>query len=95
MKKLDTEVEQYNYRSFPNEFIWELNDDTPEGHLPLTNALRGIQLLSNILSHPAFEVDGEVEEDEVEGNENGGLKGLRDSSKPPLSNRVFKTDYSF
>lgn len=95
MKKLDTEVEQYNYRSFPNEFIWELNDDTPEGHLPLTNALRGIQLLNNILSHPAFEVDGEVEEDEVEGNENGGLKGLRDSSKPPLSNRVFKTDYSF
>lgn len=81
MKKLDTEVEQYNYRSFPNEFIWELNDDTPEGHLPLTNALRGIQLLNNILSHPAFEVDGEVEEDEVEGNENGGLKGLRDSSK--------------
>lgn len=95
MKKLDTEVEQYNYRSFPNEFIWELNDDTPEGHLPLTNALRGIQLLSNILSHPAFEVDGEVEEDKVEGNENGGFKGLRDSSKPPLSNRVFKTDYSF
>jgi len=52
-------------------------------------------LLKNILSHPAFEVDGEVEEDKVEGNENGGLKGLRDSSKPPLSNRVFKTDYSF
>ncbi|KAG4386790.1 hypothetical protein GLYMA_11G127800v4 [Glycine max] len=36
MKKLDTEMEQYNYRSFPTEFIWELNDDTPEGHLPLT-----------------------------------------------------------
>ncbi|KAF9679154.1 hypothetical protein SADUNF_Sadunf07G0110400 [Salix dunnii] len=95
MKKLDTEVEQYNYRSFPSEFIWELDDDTPEGHLPLTNALRGIQLLSSILSHPAFEVDEEAEEDEVEGNEKGGLKGLRDSSKPPLSNRVFKTDYSF
>ncbi|KAI9195517.1 hypothetical protein LWI28_015690 [Acer negundo] len=41
MKKLDTEMEQYNYRSFPTEFIWELNKDTPEGHLPLTNALRG------------------------------------------------------
>ncbi|PWA62898.1 GUN4-like protein [Artemisia annua] len=46
MKKLDTEVVQYNYRAFPDEFIWELNDDTPEGHLPLTNALRGTQLLN-------------------------------------------------
>ncbi|KAJ6366508.1 hypothetical protein OIU77_002991 [Salix suchowensis] len=96
MKKLDTEVEQHNYRSFPSEFIWELDDDTPEGHLPLTNALRGTQLLSTILSHPAFEVEEEAEEDEVGGDEKGGLKGLRDSSNPsPLSNRVFKTDYSF
>ncbi|KAF3455671.1 hypothetical protein FNV43_RR00311 [Rhamnella rubrinervis] len=54
MKKLDTEIEQFNYRSFPSEFMWELNDDTPEGHLPLTNALRGTQLLNNILNHPAF-----------------------------------------
>ncbi|KAG6741356.1 hypothetical protein POTOM_054590 [Populus tomentosa] len=96
MKKLDTEVEQYNYRAFPNEFIWDLNDGTPEGHLPLTNALRGTQLLKNILNHPAFEVDiEEGEGDKVEGNENGGLKGLRDSSKLPLSKRVLKTDYSF
>uniref|UniRef100_A0A6N2MPS3 GUN4-like domain-containing protein n=1 Tax=Salix viminalis TaxID=40686 RepID=A0A6N2MPS3_SALVM len=96
MKKLDTEVEQHNYRSFPGEFIWELDDDTPEGHLPLTNALRGIQLLSTILSHPAFEVEEQAEEDEVGGDEKGGLKGLRDSSNPsPSSNRVFKTDYSF
>ncbi|CAK7322610.1 unnamed protein product [Dovyalis caffra] len=95
MKKLDTEVEQYNYRSFPDEFIWELSDDTPEGHLPLTNALRGTQLLTKILNHPAFEVDEEVEEDKIEGNENGGLNGLADSSKPPINKRVLSSDYSF
>ncbi|XP_004507334.1 tetrapyrrole-binding protein, chloroplastic [Cicer arietinum] len=92
MKKLDTEMEQHNYRSFPTEFIWELNDDTPEGHLPLTNALRGTQLLNNIFTHPAFD---EVQEGEVSiGEENGALKGLKDSSKP-LVQKIFKTDYSF
>ncbi|KAL6965876.1 Tetrapyrrole-binding protein, chloroplastic [Sarracenia purpurea var. burkii] len=103
MKKLDTEVEQYNYRSFPGEFMWEMSDQTPEGHLPLTNALRGTQLLSSILSHPAFEEeddkgDGEEEKDEIveeRESENGGLvNGLRGGSKP-LNNEVFKTDYSF
>ncbi|KAJ7980700.1 tetrapyrrole-binding protein, chloroplastic [Quillaja saponaria] len=94
MKKLDTEVVQYNYRAFPNEFIWELKDDTPEGHLPLTNALRGTQLLNCVLNHPAF--DQVVQEEEGEELDNGVLKGLRDgSSSKPLSNRVFKTDYSF
>ncbi|XP_044498479.1 tetrapyrrole-binding protein, chloroplastic [Mangifera indica] len=63
MKKLDTEVEQYNYRAFPNEFMWELTKETPEGHLPLTNALRGTQLLRSILSHPAFEGDEEEGEE--------------------------------
>ncbi|MFQ6645564.1 hypothetical protein Gotur_019522 [Gossypium turneri] len=69
MKKLDTEIEQYNYRAFPDEFIWELNDETPEGHLPLTNALRGTQLFNSILSHPAFE----GQEEEAETGENGGV----------------------
>ncbi|XWS35275.1 hypothetical protein CRYUN_Cryun21dG0112100 [Craigia yunnanensis] len=93
MKKLDTEIEQYNYRAFPNEFVWDLNDETPEGHLPLTNALRGTQLLNNILSHPAFE-DQEEQEAEAE-EENGAAEGnLRDAPKP-LSNRFFKPDYSF
>ncbi|XVF65552.1 hypothetical protein PTKIN_Ptkin09bG0258200 [Pterospermum kingtungense] len=92
MKKLDsTEVEQYNYRAFPDEFVWELNDETPEGHLPLTNALRGTQLLNSILSHPAFEGQ---EEEEAEAEE-GDVKGdLRDGPKP-LSNRFSKPDYSF
>ncbi|XP_022878894.1 tetrapyrrole-binding protein, chloroplastic isoform X3 [Olea europaea var. sylvestris] len=97
MKKLESsEVEQYNYRSFPTEFIWEMDENTPEGHLPLTNALRGTQLLNSILTHPAFNGNEEEkgEEDEKEkgvsegkGKENEGLKGLR--------NRVLKTDYSF
>lgn len=98
MKKLDTEVEQYNYRAFPNEFVWELNEETPEGHLPLTNALRGIQLLNRVLSHPAFQAveEEEEEEEEVVGRIENGVKGLIDGSgKKPLSNRVFKSDYSF
>lgn len=100
MKKLDTEVEQYNYRSFPSEFMWEMNDETPEGHLPLTNALRGTQLLNSILTHPAFEGDKEEEEEEEEKpliqEKEAEIGGLRSSSaKPPLSKRVFKPDYSF
>ncbi|GKV18669.1 hypothetical protein SLEP1_g29015 [Rubroshorea leprosula] len=91
MKKLDTEVEQYNYRSFPNEFMWELTEDTPEGHLPLTNALRGTQLLNSILSHPAFD---EVEEEEGGGGEEGKGEELRDGERP-LSNKLLKPDYSF
>ncbi|KAH7835070.1 hypothetical protein Vadar_022595 [Vaccinium darrowii] len=98
MKKLDTEMEQYNYRAFPNEFIWELNEETPEGHLPLTNALRGTQLLNSILSHPAFD-EGEEEEEEEEifdgkgsGNRGGLLNGLKPLSK---GTTVFKPDYSF
>lgn len=98
MKKLDTEMEQYNYRSFPTEFIWELNDDTPEGHLPLTNALRGTQLLNNVLKHPAFDVVDDKEEKEKDGEnkENGGAisaTGLKDNGSS--SKRIFKTDYSF
>ncbi|XVF29347.1 hypothetical protein REPUB_Repub15cG0112900 [Reevesia pubescens] len=90
MKKLETEIEQYNYRAFPNEFVWELNDETPEGHLPLTNALRGTQLLNCILSHPAFE--GQEQEQEAEAE---AVKGnLRDGPKP-LSNGILKPDYSF
>ncbi|KAG8089648.1 hypothetical protein GUJ93_ZPchr0011g28693 [Zizania palustris] len=95
MKKLDTEVEQFNYRAFPDEFMWELNDDTPEGHLPLTNALRGTQLLGNILTHPAFE---ESQEEAMEDNETPATTGQsKDDSKgrgrPKLTD--FKPDYSF
>ncbi|XP_042016370.1 tetrapyrrole-binding protein, chloroplastic-like, partial [Salvia splendens] len=61
MKKLESsEVEQYNYRSFPAEFMWEMEEGPPEGHLLLTNALRGTQLLSCILGHPAFDEEDDV-----------------------------------
>lgn len=101
MKKLDTEMEQFNYRSFPTEFIWELNDDTPEGHLPLTNALRGTRLLGNIFTHPAFDVVEEQEGGDAVGDNkgNGALTELKDNSssstKKPLVQKAFKPDYSF
>ncbi|XP_026420614.1 tetrapyrrole-binding protein, chloroplastic-like [Papaver somniferum] len=90
MKKLDTEIEQYNYRSFPTEFIWELNDDTPAGHLPLTNALRGTQLLKYIFNHPAFETaDGEMSDGEEQSGESDRI------ISKPFSKKLFSTDYSF
>eukprot|EP00249_Psilotum_nudum_P009067 c21687_g1_i1 orf=128-946(+) len=55
MKALESDPRQCTYRSFPSEFMWELGSSTPEGHLPLTNALRGTQLLNSILTHPAFD----------------------------------------
>lgn len=98
MKKLDTEVEQFNYRAFPDEFIWELNDDTPEGHLPLTNALRGTQLLGNILTHPAFEESQEEEATEEENDTATTTGQSKDDNKGrdrPKLMRDFKPDYSF
>ncbi|KAL6662148.1 hypothetical protein ACP70R_000007 [Stipagrostis hirtigluma subsp. patula] len=97
MKKLDTEIEQYNYRAFPDEFIWEMNDDTPEGHLPLTNALRGTQLLGNIFSHPAFE-DSQEEETTEETDAAATTGQNKDDNKGrerPKFMRDFKPDYSF
>ncbi|KAK4375702.1 hypothetical protein RND71_006379 [Anisodus tanguticus] len=100
MKKLEiTEVDQYNYRAFPNEFIWEMNDETPEGHLPLTNALRGTQLLSSIFTHPAFVEEGEEDEEKEESSSNSGedkgsvkKKGLFGDLRSKLFS---KPDYSF
>ncbi|CAI0432191.1 unnamed protein product [Linum tenue] len=95
MKKLpDSEVEQYNYRAFPAEFIWELNEDTPEGHLPLTNALRGTQLLNSVLNHPAFEGDADESDDDDDLVEQG-RKRIGGGGDEESGNKVFKTDYSF
>lgn len=97
MKKLDTEIEQYNYRAFPDEFVWEMKDDTPEGHLPLTNALRGTQLLGNILMHPAFE-DGQEEEateESVAVTSSGHSKDDSKGRERPKFMKDFKPDYSF
>jgi len=57
-KKIDwVQGEMNYYRKWPAEFIYNA-EDAPKGHLPLTNALRGTQLLEAILEHPAFEKGG-------------------------------------
>ncbi|ATS18046.1 GUN4 domain-containing protein [Synechococcus sp. PCC 6717] len=38
---------------YPSEFIWDLS--APRGHLPLTNQLRGVQLINALLNHPAWQ----------------------------------------
>ncbi|HEY9761527.1 MAG TPA: GUN4 N-terminal ARM-like repeat domain-containing protein [Trichocoleus sp.] len=37
---------------YPNEFIWDLS--APDGHLPLSNQLRGVRVMSSLLGHPAW-----------------------------------------
>ncbi|VFQ72450.1 unnamed protein product [Cuscuta campestris] len=87
MKKLETEVVQYNYRSFPDEFSWELGDDVPEGHLPLTNALRGTRLLNYILIHPAFawEEEGGGGGEDIGEEKGAGLQRISTVTKPDYS----------
>ncbi|KAJ9524966.1 hypothetical protein QJQ45_005861 [Haematococcus lacustris] len=41
------------YRKWPGEFDYSLK--AAKGHLPLTNALRGTQLFSEIMAHPAWD----------------------------------------
>jgi hypothetical protein len=98
MKKLDTEIEQYNYRAFPDEFKWELDASTPEGHLPLTNALRGTQLLQCILTHPAFEESLKEDEDDQSESKEEEKKEEEISKEGKERFRLlksFKPDYSF
>lgn len=45
------------YRKWPAEFTY--TEEGPKGHLPLTNALRGTQLIEAIFEHPAFARKGE------------------------------------
>ncbi|KAL9144415.1 hypothetical protein ABFS82_14G294700 [Erythranthe guttata] len=90
MKLLESsEVVQYNYRAFPGEFMWEMEEGTPEGHLPLTNALRGTQLLTKILEHPAFGEDGDGEDEDDDVERESSINGIK-----PLS-KNFKTTYTF
>ncbi len=37
---------------WPGEFTWDLT--APRGHLPLSNQLRGIQVINALLNHPAW-----------------------------------------
>jgi hypothetical protein len=40
---------------YPNEFTWNLT--APKGHLPLSNQLRGVRVISSLLSHPAWTIN--------------------------------------
>jgi hypothetical protein len=40
---------------YPGEFIWDLS--APDGHLPLSNQLRGVRVMASLLSHPAWAGD--------------------------------------
>jgi GUN4-like/ARM-like repeat domain, GUN4-N terminal len=41
-----------NWTRYPNEFTWDLS--APRGHLPLSNQLRGVRVMSSLLNHPAW-----------------------------------------
>ena len=41
-----------NWTRYPNGFTWNLT--APKGHLPLSNQLRGVRVISSLLSHPAW-----------------------------------------
>ena len=38
---------------YPHDFIWDAT--APNGHLPLFNQIRGVQVLAKLLTHPAWE----------------------------------------
>jgi GUN4-like/ARM-like repeat domain, GUN4-N terminal len=42
-----------NWTRYPGSFTWDLT--APRGHLPLSNQLRGVRVISSLLSHPAWE----------------------------------------
>ncbi|NJK40968.1 MAG: GUN4 domain-containing protein [Acaryochloridaceae cyanobacterium SU_2_1] len=41
-----------NWTRYPDQFTWNLS--APKGHLPLSNQLRGVQVINALLSHPAW-----------------------------------------
>lgn len=41
-----------NWTRYPYEFTWDLT--APRGHLPLSNQLRGVRVISSLLTHPAW-----------------------------------------
>ena len=41
-----------NWTRYPKEFTWDLS--APKGHLPLSNQLRGVRVISSIFSHPVW-----------------------------------------
>lgn len=41
-----------NWTRYPQEFTWDLT--APRGHLPLSNQLRGVQVIAALMAHPAW-----------------------------------------
>ncbi|CAD7702402.1 unnamed protein product [Ostreobium quekettii] len=60
-----TTGENNNYRQWPGGFDYSL--EAPKGHMPLTNCLRGTQLLQALMEHPAFEGIGSASEADLQG----------------------------
>lgn len=52
----DGEVERKKRWFGASEFIYDVKK-APEGHLPLTSALRGTSLIKNLLAHPVWDND--------------------------------------
>ncbi|NDJ20897.1 hypothetical protein GS682_04400 [Nostoc sp. B(2019)] len=46
-----------SWTRYPHEFTWDLS--APKGHLPLSNQLRGVRVMSSLLSHPAWSTNPE------------------------------------
>ncbi|NJL90924.1 MAG: hypothetical protein HC916_14865 [Coleofasciculaceae cyanobacterium SM2_1_6] len=42
-----------NWTRYPQQFTWNLS--APKGHLPLSNQLRGVQVIKAIFAHPAWQ----------------------------------------
>jgi hypothetical protein len=90
MKPLGDEYkdsQQFTYRSFPSEFMWDMEASTPVGHLPLTNALRGSQLLRALLLHPAFDF---ADDELIAPSSSSAPPPPSDNQKKPLT-----VNYSF
>jgi GUN4-like/ARM-like repeat domain, GUN4-N terminal len=41
-----------NWTRYPKEFTWDLS--APQGHLPLSNQLRGVRVIASLFSHPVW-----------------------------------------
>ncbi|MDX2272145.1 MAG: GUN4 domain-containing protein [Cyanobacteriota bacterium] len=41
-----------HWTRYPQEFTWD--PSAPKGHLPLSNQLRGVQVMAALLNHPAW-----------------------------------------
>lgn len=55
--RIGWKINKKNLR-YPNEFIWDIT--APEGHLPLFNQIRGVQVLAALFMHPALRDESQI-----------------------------------